>query len=90
MNLENSQENIYKYKSKSRSSSENNLNGNDFVNKLSPELEEGNIEYKYKLTNLTTEQLQHRITQLNWRLNEGNNIAVYEIGVHDNGYLIGE
>ena len=32
----------------------------------------GNTEYKLKLTNLTEEQMKHRITQLNWRLNEGN------------------
>lgn len=38
---------------------------------LAPEVEEGNREYKLMLTNLSDEQLRHRITQLNWRLNEG-------------------
>ena len=27
---------------------------------------EGNVEYKYKLTDLSEDQLAHRITQLNW------------------------
>jgi len=37
----------------------------------------GNTEYKLKLTNLTEEQMKHRITQLNWRLNEGNIEFIY-------------
>ena len=37
----------------------------------------GNTEYKLKLTNLTEEQMKHRITQLNWRLNEGNVSFLY-------------
>ena len=69
--------------------------------KLCREKEEGNREYKFKLTGLTDEQRNHRITQvdihlfinskfsnnnnnilkLNWRLNEGNDSAVYLIGV---------
>jgi GTPase len=53
---------------------------------LAAEIEEGNCEYKFKLTNLNAEQLQHRITQLNWRLNEGNDEAIYQLGVEDDGY----
>lgn len=56
---------------------------------LSAEVEEGNQEYKFKLTNLADETLQHRITQLNWRLNEGNDEAVYQIGVEDDGHPMG-
>eukprot|EP01036_Dinobryon_divergens_P026764 gene26764-35450_t len=57
--------------------------------KLCREKEEGNREYKFKLTGLTDEQRNHRITQLNWRLNEGNDSAVYLIGVEDNGNQLG-
>lgn len=56
---------------------------------LVPEVEEGNREYKFKLTDLTDDQLTHRITQLNWRLNEGNDEAIYLIGVEDNGNQLG-
>lgn len=56
---------------------------------LAPEIEEGNREYKFKLTDLTDDQLTHRITQLNWRLNEGNDEAFYLIGVEDNGNQLG-
>jgi GTPase len=56
---------------------------------LVPEVEEGNREYKFKLTDLTDDQLTHRITQLNWRLNEGNDEAFYLIGVEDNGNQLG-
>ena len=43
---------------------------------LAAEIEEGNNEYKFKLTNLSDDQFVHRITQLNWRLNEGCDEAV--------------
>ena len=56
---------------------------------LTAEIEEGNNEYKFKLTNLSEDQFTHRITQLNWRLNEGNDEAVYEIGVEDDGNPLG-
>lgn len=56
---------------------------------LSAEIEEGNTEYKYKLTELNEEQFMHRVTQLNWRLNEGNDVAIYEIGVEDDGNPLG-
>jgi GTPase len=57
--------------------------------RLEAEVEEGNREYKFRLTNLSDETLLHRITQLNWRLNEGNDEAVYLIGVEDNGNQLG-
>lgn len=57
--------------------------------RLSAEVEEGNHEYKLKLTNLCDEQINHRVTQLLWRLREGNDEAVYHIGVEDNGNPLG-
>lgn len=59
------------------------------AHRLSAEIEEGNREYKFKLTDLTVEQLTHRTTQLNWRLNEGNGVAFYQLGVEDNGNPLG-
>lgn len=56
---------------------------------LPPEEEEGNIEYKLKLVNPSASRLEHLVTQMKWRLEEGNGEAIYEIGVEDNGILTG-
>lgn len=56
---------------------------------LPPEIEKGNIEYKLKLIDPTPIRLEHLVTQLKWRLQEGLGEAVYEIGVSDNGFLFG-
>lgn len=54
---------------------------------MPPEPQFGNIEYKLKLINPSKQRLDHLITQLKWRLNEGNGEAIYEIGVTDSGEL---
>uniref|UniRef100_A0A672NFS2 GTP-binding protein 2-like n=1 Tax=Sinocyclocheilus grahami TaxID=75366 RepID=A0A672NFS2_SINGR len=56
---------------------------------LPPEAEEGNIEYKLKLVNPTQYRFEHLATQMKWRLQEGRGEAVYQIGVEDNGLLVG-
>ncbi|KAG1445396.1 hypothetical protein G6F46_010035 [Rhizopus delemar] len=57
---------------------------------LPPEADnEGNIEYKLKLINPTDERLEHLVTQMKWRLAEGNGEAVYEIGIDDDGTIKG-
>ncbi|XP_029926401.1 GTP-binding protein 2 [Myripristis murdjan] len=56
---------------------------------LPPEAEEGNIEYKLKLVNPTQYRFEHLVTQMKWRLQEGRGEAVYQIGVEDNGMLVG-
>uniref|UniRef100_A0A914VLF7 Tr-type G domain-containing protein n=1 Tax=Plectus sambesii TaxID=2011161 RepID=A0A914VLF7_9BILA len=56
---------------------------------LPPEDEEGNVEYKLKLVNPTASRLQHLVTQLKWRLREGQGEAIYEIGVEDDGVCKG-
>lgn len=56
---------------------------------LSAEVEEGNTEYKFKLTGISPDILIHRTTQLNWRLNEGDGEAIYKVGVEDNGNPLG-
>lgn len=62
---------------------------NDTKNCLPPEMELGNIEYKVKLVNPSSSRLQHLITQMKWRLREGQGEAIYEIGVEDGGKMSG-
>lgn len=65
---------------------------------LSPEIDHyGNIEYKLKLcpssttpiTTLSSRRLDKLTTQLKWRLVQGGGFAIYELGVLDQGELIG-
>ncbi|KAG5899896.1 hypothetical protein JTB14_002448 [Gonioctena quinquepunctata] len=58
-------------------------------NSLPPEPQLGNVEYKLKIVNPTKQRFEHLVTQLKWRLREGNGEAIYEIGVEDNGVLAG-
>ena len=53
------------------------------------ELDYGNTEYKLKLINVDRSKLQKRITQMKFRLHEGNGECHYLIGVEDNGNPIG-
>jgi GTPase len=57
--------------------------------KLNPEDDFGNIEYKYKLTNLDVQTLNHRQTQMQFRICEGNGEAFYHIGIMDDGTPVG-
>jgi len=56
---------------------------------LPPEIEEGNVEYKLKLVSPTPSRLEHLVTQMKWRLEEGNGEAIYQIGVENCGVLAG-
>jgi GTPase len=56
---------------------------------LPPEVEEGNHEYKRFFKNLSRERISELSTQMNWRLNEGNGIAYYYLGVDDDGSIYG-
>ncbi|XP_055587778.1 GTP-binding protein 2 [Uranotaenia lowii] len=56
---------------------------------LPPEPQLGNIEYKLKLINPSKQRFEHLVTQMKWRLREGNGEAIYEIGVADSGQLHG-
>ncbi|KAJ2610755.1 GTP binding protein [Coemansia sp. RSA 1365] len=52
------------------------------ITRLPPELDSsGNVEYKTRA--------KHLATQLQWRLAEGDGHAVYVVGVHDNGDIVG-
>ncbi|KAI0916707.1 hypothetical protein AcW1_010234 [Taiwanofungus camphoratus] len=59
------------------------------IPKLVPEAEEGNVEYKLKLTHISPSRFARLVTQLKWRLLEGGGQAYYELGVADSGALIG-
>ena len=39
--------------------------------------------------NPSPSRLEHLVTQMKWRLQEGDGEAIYEIGVEDNGMFIG-
>lgn len=49
----------------------------------------GNVEYKLKLLCPTASRFEHLVTQMKWRLREGQGEAIYEIGVSDSGMLTG-
>ena len=53
--------------------------------KLPAEVEKGNMEYKLQLVNKSEKRMEHLVTQLQWRLLEGYNEAIYQIGVTDDG-----
>ncbi|KAJ2722390.1 GTP binding protein [Coemansia sp. Benny D115] len=60
------------------------------VTKLPPESDgSGNVEYKTKLNNTSNARTSHLATQLQWRLSEGCGHAVYVVGVHDDGSVVG-
>ncbi|KAJ9475595.1 hypothetical protein PHBOTO_005688 [Pseudozyma hubeiensis] len=57
---------------------------------IAPEVDrKGNLEYKLKILPPSRERFDRLVTQLKWRLLEGGGLAVYEIGVLDDGALIG-
>jgi len=41
------------------------------------------------LVNPTPSRIEHLITQMKWRLKEGEGVAIYAIGVEDNGVISG-
>jgi len=49
----------------------------------------GNVEYKLLFNVRTKFRLDKYITQLNYRINEGNGYAIYIIGITDEGYVVG-
>ena len=56
---------------------------------LYEQVEVGNVEYKLKLLSPSASRFEHLVTQMKWRLREGQGEAIYEIGVADNGLLRG-
>jgi len=56
---------------------------------MQPESDIGNTEYKRSLSMFDNEHINHIISQLKWRLYEGDGEAIYFIGVDDNGTIYG-
>jgi GTPase len=56
---------------------------------MTPEKEDGNIEYKLKLLNIDENRINHLTTQMRHRCIEGNGECFYELGVEDDGRLTG-
>ena len=62
---------------------DSNFKNDDYevnLDRLPPEPEQGNVEYKLKLINPSNERFEHLVTQMKWRLQEGQGEAVYQIG----------
>ena len=53
---------------------------------LGKELDDGHIEFKWKLINPHPDRLQHLITQMTYRLGEGDGSCIYQIGIEDCGH----
>ena len=47
------------------------------------------ILFQLKLVQPTDSRFEHLVTQMKWRLQEGQGEAIYEIGVEDNGVVAG-
>ncbi|AAZ10810.1 GTP-binding protein, putative [Trypanosoma equiperdum] len=54
-------------------------------NRLVKEDDNGNVEYKWRLTGVSAGRLEHLITQMRFRVGEGNGQCLYELGVADDG-----
>mmetsp|Transcript_3027 Transcript_3027/g.6512 ORF Transcript_3027/g.6512 Transcript_3027/m.6512 type:complete len:699 (+) Transcript_3027:251-2347(+) len=52
---------------------------------LEPEKQDGNMEYKRQLLNCSPTRLEKLKTQMSFRLDQGNGICRYQIGVEDGG-----
>ncbi|EGG01694.1 uncharacterized protein MELLADRAFT_78962 [Melampsora larici-populina 98AG31] len=66
------------------------LDQGSWRNEIEPEVDsDGHIEYKLKILSPSPARFEKLTTQLKWRLLEGGGIALYEIGVLDDGTLIG-
>ena len=52
---------------------------------FNPEIEEGNIEYKRHLNDVSEKKFHKLAAQMKWRVGEGDGQAVYYIGINDDG-----
>ena len=56
---------------------------------FNPENEEGNIEYKRQLNDNSPERIERLATQMRYRCNEGGSECIYNLGVDDDGTIVG-
>jgi elongation factor 1-alpha len=52
---------------------------------LTAEDDEGDVEYKWRLTGISATRFQHLVTQMQFRVLEGRGQCLYELGVSDDG-----
>ncbi|RNF16250.1 putative GTP-binding protein [Trypanosoma conorhini] len=52
---------------------------------LTEEDDDGDVEYKWRLTGITPSRFEHLVTQLRFRVGEGNGQCLYELGVANDG-----
>lgn len=52
---------------------------------LDAEDDEGDVEYKWRLTSITDARFENLVTQMQFRVSEGCGQCLYELGVADNG-----
>ena len=57
--------------------------------KLEPEKEDGNIEYKLKLINKDENRIERLASQMRFRTEEGDGECIYNLGIEDNGKIVG-
>jgi len=57
------------------------------MEKLDPEVEYGNKEYKRFFNNLNKKKIFSLTAQMNWRLTEGGGVCFYYIGINDDGSI---
>jgi len=57
--------------------------------RIPPEEDDGNKEYKLRLTDDRPETMEHFASQMRYRLEEGFGEAIYTVGVTDSGGIIG-
>lgn len=56
---------------------------------MEPEQENGNIEYKIKLIGKSAERIERIASQMRFRCEEGGSECIYNIGVEDDGTIVG-
>ncbi|KAG5468286.1 hypothetical protein LSCM1_02265 [Leishmania martiniquensis] len=52
---------------------------------LTAEDDEGDVEYKWRLTGVSAARFQHLVTQMQFRVSEGHGQCLYQLGVSDDG-----
>ena len=56
---------------------------------MEPENDEGNVEYKLRMTDNSLERIERLATQMRYRCDEGHSECIYHLGVEDDGSING-
>ena len=56
---------------------------------MEPENDEGNVEYKLRMTDTSSERIERLATQMRYRCDEGQSECIYHLGVEDDGTING-